>query len=81
MAPCRLSRAQSHDKRKMRYDICKVNKGNLGHSFHFLFLLRREDRYLKANTIELTFTQCASSTANLMQAVASYERWETFSLI
>ena len=61
--------------------FCKVNKGNLGHSFYFLFLLRREDGYLKANTIELTFTQCASSTANLMQPVASYERWETFSLI
>ena len=60
---------------------CKVNKGNLGHSFYFLFLLRREDGYLKANTIELAFTQCASSTANLMQPVASYERWETFSLI
>ena len=51
-----------------------VNKGNLGHSFDFLVLLRREDGYLKANTIELTFTQCASSTANLMQPVASYER-------
>ena len=59
----------------------KVNKGNLGHSFDFLVLLRREDGYLKANTIELTFTQCASSTANLMQQVASYERWEAFSLI
>ena len=59
----------------------KVNKGNLGHSFDFLVLLRREDGYLKANTIELTFTQCASSTANLKQQVASYERWETFSLI
>ena len=33
----------------------KVNKGNLGHSFDFLVLLRREDGYLKANTIELTF--------------------------
>ena len=59
----------------------KVNKGNLGHSFDFLVLFRREDGYLKANTIELTFTQCASITANLMQQVASYERWETFSLI
>ena len=63
------------------YSEGKVNKGNLGHSFDFLVLLHREDGYLKANTIELTFTQCASNTANLMQPVASYERWETFSLI
>ena len=47
--------------------LAKVNKGNLGHCFDFLVLLRREDGYLKAHTIELTFTQCASSTAKQYQ--------------
>ena len=52
--------------------ICILQVRVIRDTFDFLVSLRREDGYLKANSTELTFTQCASSTANPKPQVASY---------